>query len=238
MKSVLVVEDELIIRKGLIRQVPWTEYGCVVKGEASNGREGIHQIETLRPQIVITDVRMPVMDGLEMIRLTKERYPYRAIVISGYSDYEYVRKALSLSVADYLLKPVDLTQLGCLLRRNVAQLEETERNIPLAVLAATWIREHINDVPTPKQVAETFAVSEDHLSRLVKREYGVTLHEYTTRARLNYAAELLSSSPGMKVYEAGEAAGYPDYKYFHAVFTRYFGVSPTDYRKNAETKKL
>ena len=147
MKSVLVVEDELIIRKGLIRQVPWTEYGCVVKGEASNGRDGIHQIETLRPQIVITDVRMPVMDGLEMIRLTKERYPYRAIVISGYSDYEYVRKALSLSVADYLLKPVDLTQLGCLLRRNVAQLEETERNIPLAVLAATWIREHINDVP-------------------------------------------------------------------------------------------
>ena len=238
MKSVLVVEDELIIRKGLIRQVPWTEYGCVVKGEASNGRDGIHQIETLRPQIVITDVRMPVMDGLEMIRLTKERYPYRAIVISGYSDYEDVRKALSLSVADYLLKPVDLTQLGCLLRRNVAQLEETERNIPLAVLAATWIREHINDVPTPKQVAETFAVSEDHLSRLVKREYGVTLHEYTTRARLNYAAELLSSSPGMKVYEAGEAAGYPDYKYFHAVFTRYFGVSPTDYRKNAETKKL
>ena len=238
MKSVLVVEDELIIRKGLIRQVPWTEYGCVVKGEASNGRDGIHQIETLRPQIVITDVRMPVMDGLEMIRLTKERYPYRAIVISGYSDYEYVRKALSLSVADYLLKPVDLTQLGCLLRRNVAQLEETERNIPLAVLAATWIREHINDVPTPKQGAETFAVSEDHLSRLVKREYGVTLHEYTTRARLNYAAELLSSSPGMKVYEAGEAAGYPDYKYFHAVFTRYFGVSPTDYRKNAETKKL
>ena len=106
------------------------------------------------------------------------------------------------------------------------------------MLAATWIREHINDVPTPKQVAETFAVSEDHLSRLVKREYGVTLHEYTTRARLNYAAELLSSSPGMKVYEAGEAAGYPDYKYFHAVFTRYFGVSPTDYRKNAETKKL
>ena len=149
-----------------------------------------------------------------------------------------MRKALSLSVADYLLKPVDLTQLGCLLRRNVAQLEETERYIPLAVLAATWIREHINDVPTPKQVAETFAVSEDHLSRLIKREYGVTLHEYTTRARLNYAAELLSSSPGMKVYEAGEAAGYPDYKYFHAVFTRYFGVSPTDYRKNTETKKL
>ena len=115
---------------------------------------------------------------------------------------------------------------------------DTPIDIPLAVLAATWIREHINDVPTPKQVAETFAVSEDHLSRLVKREYGVTLHEYTTRARLNYAAELLSSSPGMKVYEAGEAAGYPDYKYFHAVFTRYFGVSPTDYRKNAETKKL
>lgn len=238
MKSILVVEDEVMIRKGLIRQVPWAEYGCVVKGEASNGREGVHLIEILRPQIVITDVRMPVMDGLEMIRLTKERYSYRAIVISGYGDYEYVRKALSLSVADYLLKPVDLMQLGELLRRNVAQLEETERNTPLAVLATAWIREHVNEVPIPKQVAKIFAVSEDHLSRLIKREYGVTLHEYITRTRLNYAAELLSSSPSMKVYEAGEAAGYPDYKYFHTIFTRYFAVSPTDYRKNAVTKKL
>ena len=95
MKSVLVVEDELIIRKGLIRQVPWTEYGCVVKGEASNGREGIHQIETLRPQIVITDVRMPVMDGLEMIRLTKERYPYRIYPASCHQTSVLVQTSAS-----------------------------------------------------------------------------------------------------------------------------------------------
>ena len=85
MYRVLLVEDEEIIRKGIKNSIPWEEFGCSVIGEAGNGEEGVKLIEELRPDIVITDINMPLMDGLTMLSRTKFRYDYAAVILTGYS---------------------------------------------------------------------------------------------------------------------------------------------------------
>lgn len=234
MISVLVAEDEQLIRRGLIRQVNWEACGCTVAGEAANGREALTLIEKLRPGIVITDVRMPLMDGLEMLRESKERYGYEAIILSGYGEFEYARQALALGVADYLLKPVDLRQLEALLISLSGRIaaRAPERSVQsLSLRAEDYIEQNVGPELSASRVAEAMQVSVDHLSRLMKRDTGLTLHERITKARIDRACALLKDSPALKVYEVAEKIGYPDYKYFHAVFIRLMGVSPLEYKK-------
>lgn len=109
MLKVLLVEDENLIRRGLQYKMDWTEVNCVVVGEAATGQEGLTQIKALRPDIVITDIRMPDMDGLEMLREGRGVCPFHAIIISGYGEFDYAQQAIRLGVAEYLLKPVDVT---------------------------------------------------------------------------------------------------------------------------------
>ena len=120
MYRVLLVEDEEIIRKGIRYSVPWEEYGCSVVAEAENGAVGEEKIAELRPDIVITDIRMPDMDGLEMLREGRAVCPFHAIIISGYGEFDYAQQAIRLGVAEYLLKPVDVNELKNCLRRIAA----------------------------------------------------------------------------------------------------------------------
>lgn len=92
----------------------------MVVGEAATGQEGLTQIKALRPDIVITDIRMPDMDGLEMLREGRGVCPFHAIIISGYGEFDYAQQAIRLGVAEYLLKPVDVNELKNCLRRIAA----------------------------------------------------------------------------------------------------------------------
>lgn len=106
MKNLLVVEDETLIRLGMKVMLDWTEVGVQIIGDAENGKEALQFIESQRVDIVITDIRMPVMDGLELIRICKEQHPHiRFIILSSYDDFQYAREAIQLGVSDYILKP-------------------------------------------------------------------------------------------------------------------------------------
>ena len=111
MYRVLLVEDEEIIRKGIRYSVPWEEYGCTVIGEAENGEIGEEKIAELRPDIVITDITMPMKSGLEMIADTHDQYKYIAIILTGYSEFEYAQQAIHNGVAAYVLKPLDMEEM-------------------------------------------------------------------------------------------------------------------------------
>ena len=121
MNKVLIVEDEDIIRKGLMFMAKWSQYDCVVVGEAINGNDGLKQIEEKRPDIVIVDINMPEKDGLSMIEESIELYGYDTIIISGYSEFSYAKKAISLGVSDYLLKPINFNELYPILEKIIAK---------------------------------------------------------------------------------------------------------------------
>lgn len=132
---ILIVEDEPKIKEGLINIISkFTEYE--ICGAASNGSEGIRQIKELKPDLIISDIQMPEMDGLAMLhQVEQEGMPYYALILTGYSSFEYVRTALKLGVVDYILKPVDTESFISVLRETEAKiLKETSEKIDSAHL--------------------------------------------------------------------------------------------------------
>ncbi|WP_224771268.1 response regulator transcription factor [Metabacillus idriensis] len=118
MMKVIIADDEIQVRRGLKMKADWEEEGFQIAGEASNGKEALQLVEETRADLVITDVRMPVMDGIEFAGRCHREYPHvKVIVLSGYSDFDYVRSSLIEGVKDYLLKPVAPNELAEALRR-------------------------------------------------------------------------------------------------------------------------
>jgi two-component system, response regulator YesN len=128
MMKVIITDDEIQIRKGLRMKVDWEEEGFQIVGEASNGRDTLELLGTMDIDLVITDMRMPIMDGMELARRCQQEFPkVKVIVLSGYSDFEYVRGSMKEGVKDYLLKPVAPDELVEALRKIRKEIEEERR---------------------------------------------------------------------------------------------------------------
>ena len=132
MYTVLIVDDEKYIRKSIINRIHWEACGCEVIGEAGDGMEACDRIAQLQPQIVITDIRMPGMDGLSLAARIAEDYPrIRVIIISAYNDFDYAKSAIRYGVREYILKPVEEKELEGTLLRLAADLKtEEEERLP------------------------------------------------------------------------------------------------------------
>lgn len=238
MLKVLLVEDENLIRRGLQYKLDWTEVNCVVAGEASTGQEGLARIAALRPDIVITDIRMPDMDGLEMLRQGRAICPFSAIIISGYSEFDYAQQAIRLGVQEYLLKPVDVNELKNALRR-IAEGRRNEAAEPLpetlekpaslqnkyADAMLQYIREHYAEHISLTDLSQQLNISCTHLNAKFKAETGYTFHDFLNHYRIRRAVEMQKRG-NLKLYEIAERVGFSDYKYFNKVYKKYTGYSP------------
>ena len=123
--SIILVDDEEEVRKSIIKQIDWESAGFKVVGDAENGEDALEKIEVLEPDVVLTDIRMPYMDGLTLAEKIRQRYPSMKVVIfSGYDDFEYAQKAIKLNVTEYILKPVNVEELTSILKRIKSNLDE------------------------------------------------------------------------------------------------------------------
>ncbi|BFT74717.1 response regulator [Paenibacillus sp. P36] len=113
MLTVLIVDDEPLMRMGIQKAIDWSNYGIGEMNTAPNGRVALQMVEEKQPDVLLTDVRMPGLDGLELSRIVKERWPsIKIVIISGYDDFSYAKKSIACGVTDYLLKPIDSKSLG------------------------------------------------------------------------------------------------------------------------------
>lgn len=245
MLKVLVVEDEEMIRKGIVLAVDWAALDCVVVGEAANGLEALKAVERLDPSLIITDLKMPQMDGIEMLRRLREQgNNVYVIILTAYDSFTYAQSALRLGAVDFLLKPFhdgDLEQAVTALHRRLDAAPGAEIASPISGLkkgdkskyvleAMDYIGTHYNDPNISiGAIAQHLGLSEGHLSHTFKKETDYTPLNYLTRYRIHKAMELLRDCR-VKVYEVAEQVGYRDITYFSATFKKLVGMSPSEYQ--------
>lgn len=130
MLKVLLVDDEPLANEGMKNIIKWEKYGCKICGEAADGEEAISKIQKIKPDVVITDIRMPVLDGLELISYVKRKKDdnIKFIILSGYSEFEYAKKAMEFGVKHYLLKPIFEDEIEQVLVELYAEIKEEKKN--------------------------------------------------------------------------------------------------------------
>ena len=244
MLKILVVDDEAVVRRGIVLGIDWAARGCVLAGEASNGEEGLAAVERYSPSLIITDVRMPRMDGIEMLSKLRERgCRAHVILLTAYSDFAYAQSALRLGADDYLLKPFRNEELIAAVdkvrqkERELTDLSPAD-SLPLAkgdkskyvLQALQYIAAHYADEDISiTAIAQHLQVSEGHLSHVFKKETSYTIISYLTQYRVHTAMKLLQDCR-YKVYEVAEMVGYRDVAYFGSTFKKLVGVSPSEYQ--------
>ncbi len=257
MIKTIIVEDEEIIRKGLLCTVDWLSMGVVVVAACADGKEGLEAIKLHQPDVVITDIKMPVMDGLTMVETAQnEGFEFLPVVLTSYSDFEYARRSISLKVFDYLLKPVSDEKIAELLEKAAVRIEEIKRSKQAAELVSAgadgesvtlknmqvdnphvkYVLQRIEtdwkDHLSIEGIASELNISSSYLSRVFKTECGKTFLDFLNGYRVQKAVELLSTKE-YRVYEVADMTGFSDYKQFHRVFKEYTSVSPTEFVKSS-----
>ncbi|GIO14231.1 DNA-binding response regulator [Cohnella xylanilytica] len=248
MIKLMLVEDEETIRTGIRTVITRLADGFEIVKEASNGKEALRYLQSDMPDAIITDIRMREMDGLALIDKVRERYESMPLVIiSGYDDFEYARRALRQGVADYLLKPVDrgamlkaLERIRELVGRERGPLPQPGREEEPSVQPGEGRRiihklcEHIARNPDGDLRLQTLAdyvhLSPVYLSKLFKQETGDNLSDYIASARIERAKYLLANTD-LKIYDVARLSGYQSPKHFMLVFRKAVGVPPGAYRE-------
>ena len=254
MIRILIAEDEEIIRSGLLYTIDWLSMNTVVVASAATGTEGLEKIRSLHPDIVITDIKMPGMSGLDMIaQAQNEKINFIPILLTSYSDFNYAKSAIALRVFDYLLKPVDEAKIKEVVSRakeelaknRIAQKAERTQNsgsaskISLPPMASDnpyiasclrAIEENYAGHPNIESLAETLKVSASYLSRLFKKHTSMTFLDFLNTYRIQKAVSLLSDQK-YRVYEVASMTGFSSYKRFYEVFKSYAGFPPTELAK-------
>ena len=238
--KVLIADDECTIREGFKRLFDWERHGCSLIGEAENGKDALEKIEALSPDIVIMDISMPVMTGLEVIRQARRRFPRIAfVIVSGYDDFSYCQEALRLRVEAYLLKPVNFDELQEIIDSLKIKLGEmdmlqgapaTDKDRKLIRDMTDYLNRHLDEEISLKILGDVFYMTPNYISRVFRDELGVNYLAYLTHLRIERARKLLLTTD-MAIADVSEAAGFHDYRTFTKVFKRYEGVPPTQFRK-------
>lgn len=239
MLTVYIADDEVWITLGLTKLLEKTGYDIWVVGTANNGITAREEIAEFKPDILFTDIRMPGMTGLELLREIPEVSPAtRVVMISGYAEFSYAQEAVQHHAYDYLLKPIKEEELNRILSNILAEsgdeqiiedkgTREPERMIDRVI---NDIRNHYTEDIQLTTLATKYSVSIARLSTDIKKKIGMTFSDYITQLRIQRAKELLSDE-SMSVGEIAEIVGYNDYFYFIKVFKKVQGISPSKYRK-------
>ena len=235
---VLLVDDEIMIREGFKRLFDWEAHDCVVVGEAADGMEAMNQIDRLKPDLVIMDINMPILNGLKVIQMSRMKYPQMAfVIVSGYDDFAYCREALRVQITDYILKPVNYEEFGnCIDHLKISLYEqqtledsgEQEERVIAGILR--YMKEHLAEEITLNILSEQFHLSSVYISQLFKNEIGVNFFSYLTNIRMEEAKKLLITS-SCSIAEISEKCGYGDYRGFTKVFKKTEGMTPSQYRR-------
>jgi YesN/AraC family two-component response regulator len=245
MYNVLLVDDEKWVRTSLRRVLERTELPFKVIKEASNGLEALDWLKEEQADLIFTDVRMPVMSGMTFVQQIRESSKEQQfMVISGYDDFQYVQNALRMGAFDYLLKPVEVTDMKeCLqkwinvhLSNKIDDAKDkhkhnlhTQDQSPIEQVVE-YIHSHLSEKLSLAEAAGRVHLNPSYLSQLFKQQLGRNFVDYTVGVRMEEAKRLLLVT-SLRINEIANRTGYVDIAYFSNTFKKWSGCNPSDFRK-------
>ena len=249
MYNLLIVDDEPIIRRGIKSLAILSEIGINKIFEAGNAETCLEIIDKEQIDIIMLDINMPNTDGLTLAKMLKEKNKNFAIImVTGYDYFEYMQTAIRLGVDDYLLKPVNKTDIELVLKRMIDKIEKIRLENRLSELNVTsesilygdnssfkavreYMNEHLFDSDLSLgYMAENLGFNSSYLSGIIKQIYGIPFQEYVALKRMEQA-KILCLSTDMKNYEIAEEIGYEDVNYFTNRFKKTFGITPKQFKQ-------
>jgi two-component system, response regulator YesN len=251
---VMIADDEEVIRRGLEKITSRMDLEVEVIGSHGNGLEAWNQLSALTEEdidLLITDIKMPRMDGFKLIEEARGHMKNLPIaVLSGFSDFDYARRAMRFGALDYLLKPIEKSQLYELLKRveenkKLKAAEPQQEAVQASEGGEHYVVEQTKSILEKEynhnfeleRLAETVGMNASYISRLFKYKTGQTITEYLIGIRIAKAKELLTGRPDLKNYEIAEMVGYSDPVYFNKLFKKICGMTPKDYKSGCRVPK-
>lgn len=247
MYKLLIVDDEFEIRNGLCKFFPWNGIGFEVMGMAEDGKKAFDFLQSNQVDVVLCDIMMPVMSGLELAKLlSNSKINIRVIFFSGHKDFEYAQKALEYGVKSYILKSTNYNELIRVFSKIKTELDE-ENSVDINIIEPevgsqtvmnfnekiisvikNYVQEHYKYV-TLEELTKLVHMNPDYISKFFKQKTGQNFSDYLIEVRMKKAAELLNDL-NYKTYEISDIVGYSNSFNFTRTFKSYFGMNPREYR--------
>ena len=244
MYKMLIVDDDWLISESLKTMDEWIENNIDVVGTAENGKEALFWLERENIDFILTDIRMPHMDGISLAKYIHEHMPStHVIIMSGYEDFKYAQNAIKYNAKGYVLKPIDVSELFEIVNKIQKEMLLSDKLVPkkvknesstqqerLILSAKSYIHSNYMNPITLTEVANKFHLTEHYFGQIFKSVLGETFMTYLTNVRLERACTLLNN-PALMVYKVSELIGYNDSKHFTKIFKKKYGVTPSEYRR-------
>jgi len=237
MYNLLLVDDEASTREALSSYFPWEDLGFHIAGQANNGKEALEFLQHTKVEVVLTDIQMPIMNGIELAKtLYDQNSDIHVVFISSYREFEYAQKALELKVRNYILKPAKYHVLQEVFQRLYTELSSSnteEAKAPSEHLIIQKIKDYVKlnyKTATLEEVATYVYLNPNYASQLFKKKTDTNFSDYLIKIKMQEALKLLKTNQ-FKTYEISEMVGYANPKNFTRTFKSFYGYPPSHVKR-------
>ena len=245
MWKVMIADDENYMLEAMEHLIDWKKMDCELVYKASNGQMLLEQIKKNPPDIIITDIKMPLVNGIEVAKYVYEHMiPAKVIILSAYAEFQYAQEAIKYDVCGYIIKTSVIEMLPDMIQKAIDKLsapaeieKESEEYFSDDILGRLqkYISEHYMDKLNLTQISQEIHANGSYLSRLYKMKTGQNLFDVINKMKLDKAKEYMSQ--GKRIYEIAQMVGFDDVSYFSRVFRKQEGCSPREYENKLKEEK-
>lgn len=242
MWKVMIADDEPFVREGLSLLIDWKDLGYELTGVYSDGKELLDAIESGQPDLVILDIRMPILTGLEAAKIIYEKWPeIYVILLTAHAEFQYAKEAIEYQVKKYIIKTNVIDDLAAslpavaeTLSEEKGERESKEKGIISKIM--DFISDNYMRKLSLEEIANEVHINKFYLSRLFKEKTGENIIDYINKKRIE-KAKLYFKEGSKKIYEIADLIGLSDTAYFSKIFKKYTGYAPSEYIKKMESKE-
>lgn len=245
MWKVMIADDENYMLEAMENLIDWKKMDCQLVYKAKNGQVLLEQIKKNPPDIIITDIKMPLVSGIDVAKFVYENMiPAKVIILSAYADFQYAQEAIKYDVCGYIIKTSVIEMLPGMIQKAIGKLSaatEVEKenddyySDDILGRLQKYIAQHYTDKLNLTQIAQEIHANGSYLSRLYKTKTGQNLFDVINKMKLEKAKEYMSQ--GMRIYEIAQLVGFDDVSYFSRVFRKHEGCSPREYENRLRDEK-